>query len=173
MSKHQSTIFTFDEDCVHKGFYATGVDSIRSHLHSIKNEKWNFSDTDDDLEGFAYEDADAFRMGACNLFSLALNQEFGLPAYELRGANNRFIHAFCAYECFGKKFFVDVRGATNDLNEFLDGLYVWRDEELVYVPQNVEKEMANLTADEKIGYAFALEVVRKNPDFYSAEQIEG
>lgn len=172
--KHGTSITqSFDKDCVHKGFYTSGLDSIRSILHSIKNEKWNFSETDDELEGFAYEDADVFRMGACNLFSLALNHENGLSAYELRGTDNRFIHAFCAFKYFEKTVYVDVRGATSDLNEFLDSLYVGCDENLVCVPQNVEMELANLTTDEKYGYEFALEVIRKNPDFYSAEQIEG
>lgn len=162
-----------DKDSLHKGFYTFGISSISSMLKAIKNENWNFQDTDDDLDGFAFEDADVFRMGACNLFSLALNQENGLPAFELRDTDNHLIHAFCTFELFETKYYVDVRGATSDLNEFSDGLYMRRNEELVCVPQKVGEELANLTSDEKCGYEFALEVIRKNPDFYSAERIEG
>lgn len=167
----KSTMQCFGNGHFHKGFYILGNKKLNTALSKIINSKWNFEDIDDDKDGFAYEDADVFRMGSCQLFSLALNQELGLAAYELRNTQNSLIHAFCVFEFLHKKVYVDVRGATTDLKEFLTGLYVDPKEKLFCLPQDVKGEKDNLTADEKIGYEFALEVIRRNPGFYSAENL--
>ena len=168
---YKSSMQCFGNGHFHKGFYILGIENISAALSEIINPKWNFEDIDNDKDGFAYQNADVFKMGSCHLFSLALSQEFGLPAYELRGAQNRFIHAFCIVEFSKKKVYVDVRGSTTDLREFLTGLYVDPKEKLFCLPQNVKGEKDCLTADEKLGYEFALEVIRRNPSFYSAPNL--
>lgn len=165
----ESTMRFFGKEHYHKGFYLLESENISKSIAEIKNPKWDFKDFEDGCDGFSYEDADVFRMGSCQLFSLALSQAMGLPAYELRGENDRFIHAFCTFEYINKKAYVDVRGATTDLTEFLTGLYIDFNEKLLCYPQNTTAEIEKLTPDEKLGYDFALYVMQKNPDFYSAE----
>lgn len=166
---NKSTMHVGKNEHYHKGFYLLDSESISKSIAEIINPKWNFKDIENDHDGFSYEDADVFRMGSCQLFSLALNQTLGLPAYELLSEDNRFIHAFCSFDYLGKQAYVDVRGATTDITEFLSGLYIDFSKKLLCFPQNTTAEIERLTPDEKLGYDFALYVIQKNPSFYSAE----
>lgn len=61
-----------------------------------------FRNEQDELPGFAYEDASVFKMGSCQLFSLALAKRFGYEAIEAIGEDGRLIHAFCRGNYLGR-----------------------------------------------------------------------
>ena len=154
----------------HKGFYNLGLDYLQNGLIAIKNPWCNFEDDEDDMPGFVYAYADVFWMGSCQLFSLALHRELGLDAYELRGEDDRLIHAFCKSSFRGIPSYVDVRGETTDFSEFLFRLVIYNKEKVCCVPQDVDNDFLTLTNDEKEGYKFALDIIKCYRGYYGPIQ---
>ena len=72
----------------YKGYF---INNCEEKLSYIENPEWNFTDEQDEVPGFAYEDASVFRMGSCQLFSLALAKRFGYEAFEAIGEDGRLI----------------------------------------------------------------------------------
>ncbi len=147
----------------HKGFYI--CKDVESELQKVLNDK-SFDD-DDSLEA-AYDVARVFLAGSCDVFSIALNHELGLPAYKIYDENGVFLHAFCLSEYNGKPAFIDVRGVTTDEMEFRTHLTtVQLDKEYLIVPQDVESEFIAFEKHEKVGYEFAVEIIRKHQNYYT------
>ncbi len=69
-----------------------------------------------------YEDASYFLQGSCELFALALHQEFGFKVYTI--PTKISFHCFCKSNYNGAEVYIDVRGATTDFNEFISGVYL-------------------------------------------------
>lgn len=150
-----------------KGFYLNDPEDMQTALLNLRNDKWNFQDHENDLPGHAYENADAFLHGSCWLFSLVLHEKTNMDALELRGADNRLIHAFCIFPFGDATAFVDVRGITTDFDEFIFPFFIYPNEKVKFVPQNTAHDYESMTIDEKIGYEFALAVYSKNSTYYS------
>lgn len=155
--------------CYHKGHYTNTDVGVQKSLIAIKNPDWNFNDEENDEPGFAYEDADVFWMGACNLFSLAVNRELGYCAYEIRGRDNRLIHSFCLSEYKGQKAMIDVRGVTTDIQEFWTRFCVFPGEQVRIQKQDTESDYVMLTEDEQFGFRFATRVLNQNRDYYQID----
>lgn len=66
-----------------------------------------------------------FLHGFCNCFAMMLNQKFGFPCELIWDECGCLIHAYCVNEVGGKKYFIDARGVTDDVFEFLDEFGDW------------------------------------------------
>lgn len=69
-----------------------------------------------------------FLHGSCDLFAKRLNQVYGYPIYSIYSNKDELVHAFCICEVDGFVFFIDVRGFTNDFNEFINEFYILKNE---------------------------------------------
>ncbi len=115
------------------------------------------NEPDKDGFPFVYEYADIFFNGACNIFALALHDEFGYEVYE---STKYKCHYFCIY--MGK--FIDFRGICDRIQYPDSTKYI---EEYKLVDLEPEREIIkNNTSFEKEGYEFALEFIRQNRDRY-------
>lgn len=152
---------------ISQSFYSRCPDGICSALLNIRNPKWNYADEDDNLPGFSYDTADVFLQGSCWLFSIVLQKEANLQAYEIRGNNNRLIHTFCKTDFYGQNAFVDIRGIITDFNELIAPFCIFPNEKINIVSQNVDSDYKNMTDDEKLGYEFALYLYHTNKSIYS------
>lgn len=148
------------EGYYHNGYFLIGEDE----LYNVDNPKWDFSDEQDQMPGFAYDNAHVFKMGSCQLFSLALKQEFGYSAVEVKGQDGRLIHAFCMGEICQQKAFVDVRGITTNWNEFWSGFMVRSGEEIHMETQDLRLDQLN--EDEAFGYRFACWIIEHKRELY-------
>lgn len=142
---------------------------MKKFLEKIKNPE--FVDLEDESSEFCneYENASIFLHGSCNLFSLALHQEFGYDAFEIqKGAS---CHCFCQTTYKGVPVYIDVRGATTSCEEFLAGTYAnlyGHDEP---VPQNIEEDAKLSHPYDTDGLAFAKYLIHKNPKDYNITEL--
>ena len=105
--------------------------------------------------------------GSCWLFSIVLKNEENFSANEIRGNNDRLIYTFCHTIFCGQDEYVDIRGITTDFNEFVAPFYIYRNEKISIVPQDVVNDFEMMTDDEKYGYEFAVFLYNKNKEYYS------
>ena len=148
------------EGYYHNGYYLSG----ENELYDLINPEWDFDDEQDEMPGFAYEDAHIFKMGSCQLFSVALHQIFGYVPYEVKGQDDRLIHAFCIGDFFGQKAFIDVRGITTNWSEFWTGFTVRPEEVIRMEKQQLDTDQLN--EDEAFGYRFACWIIENNKNCY-------
>ena len=85
--------------------------------NELNSEDFNF------LEKFTIKNFSLldFLHGYCNYFSLALHNKYGYEIMNLYNCDKTLIHSFCTY----KKNFIDIRGITSNLNEFLIDFEDW------------------------------------------------
>ena len=85
--------------------------------NELNSEDFNF------LEEFIIKDFSLldFLHGYCNYFSLALHNTYGYEVMNLYDYDKTLIHSFCIY----KNNYIDVRGITPNLNEFLIDFEDW------------------------------------------------
>ena len=110
----------------------------------------------------AYSDATVFRQGSCELFALALRQEFGYSAYELSEGSS--VHYFCKESVDNKLYYVDIRGITTDFNIFNRTSYssFSRDSSTVCIIEKFSpKEGIHM-----LGLYFAKWIIAKNRHLY-------
>lgn len=74
----------------------------------------------DEDQDFVVFDADDFRHGICHLFAFELNRKYGYPMFIIN--NNSGCHIFCKSK--DGKFYIDVRGFTDNFSEFISGTEV-------------------------------------------------
>ena len=128
-----------------------------------------FVDPEDDASEFhnVYEDASIFLQGSCHLFSLALHQEFGYDAFEIRKGTS--CHFFCQATYQGKSIYIDVRGATTGWEEFLSGVLGDFHDQAEITHQDIE-EIAKLNDPDDLyaedGLAFAKYLIHEHPEYY-------
>ena len=87
-------------------------------------EKLGTADVDDIVAendtAFAFEDADDFRQGACQLFAYALKETFGYKVYKIQSGKS--FHIFCKSD--DGRVYIDVRGKTSSFEEFVQELFL-------------------------------------------------
>lgn len=155
----------------HTGYHSGATENyygMRALLSKIQNLQ--FVDPEDDSSEFhnVYEDASIFLQGACHLFSLALHQEFGYDAFEIRKGTS--CHCFCRAMYQGEPVYIDVRGATTSWEDFLSGTFADFHDHDEIVPQDIE-ETAKLNDPDDLyaadGLAFAKHLIHEHPEYYN------
>lgn len=133
---------------------------LRKSLSQVKNSLLN----NDELSECPYDAADIFLQGSCQMFSLVLNREFHYPAYKI--SFGRSFHCFCMEIKNGVKIYIDVRGATDDFEEFIRDTYLPNNAQYIIELQNLEEDSKLQEEYDEIGMAFAQEIVTKYRDYY-------
>ena len=154
----------------HKGHYLE-INVIKS-LRSVKNEDYSKIQCEDkDATDYLYIDSEIFLHGSCNLFALALHDEFGYDVYEIRNNENKMRHVFCKSTYQGQEVYIDIRGITTDLNECMfefktnfyncvcNGTYC-------ITPRNLEEDIYLENEGDKTGYLFAKTIIKRFYQYY-------
>lgn len=68
-----------------------------------------------------------FLHGFCNIFALCLHNIYHYEIMNVYNYDKSLIHSFCIYHKNNKRYFIDIRGITTDLNEFLIDFENWID----------------------------------------------
>lgn len=153
------------------GFYKLNNVNIEQLLRDIKSKTILNNDIWEDFD-YPYSDLCVFLHGSCQLFALALNKKFNYPVYELV-QKDKMLHSFCivSYKC--KKLYIDIRGATSDFEEFMQGVYMIDGYEYILQQRDIhEDEKLNKKWDD-IGYALAQAIIEKFPTYYNLHDING
>ena len=140
-------------------------DEISKRLE--KDENLQFMDNEDESadDQNIYYDASIFLQGSCQLFSLALHQEFGYDAFEIRKGTS--CHFFCKAVYNGETVYIDVRGITASWDEFLSGTrYDFTNYDKI-IPQDIEEDAKLSGPYEKEGLAFAKHLIHEHPKYYN------
>lgn len=83
----------------------------------LNSEDYNFLE-EITIKNFSLLD---FLHGYCNYFSLVLHNKYGYEVMNLYDYDKTLIHSFCIYN----NNYIDVRGITSNLNEFLVDFEDW------------------------------------------------
>ena len=127
-------------------------------LAGIVNPEITESMVEDDEDGRGvFETADVFRMGRCDIFSIALSREFGYAAYKIGETEDGLTHSFCVTFVENQMLFVDIRGMTTDLEQFCSGFVF--ETGAVLTRQDIEKEYRQLDDAGRFGYRFAERII--------------
>lgn len=111
--------------------------------------------------------------GFCDVFSFKLSEMF--KDYEVESLKNEdgLVHSYCKKTVDGKTFFIDIRGITDDYEEFVSefGDFVSFTNEPVYPLEGTVKgsmeevlKFYNKRFDEY--FSFCQKIIEENKDFY-------
>lgn len=97
--------------------------------------------------------------GYCTTFATLLHKKYGYTVYKIEKKNGDYIHCFCTAIWNGITYYIDVRGITNNYDEFISEFedFVSKEESLQYtVP------VENFKND----YPFAMELASKVESYF-------
>lgn len=97
---------------MHYGFY-TDLEELQEEFEEAY---WTFLENEVSCNGLTPYD---YLHGFCLEFALHLNQLYGYPVEAVYSKNSSLIHAYCVSEKDGKTIFIDIRGWTDDWQEFI------------------------------------------------------
>ena len=149
----------------HKGFYLN--DDVKNSLNTVKNKHYSeIHCVDEFAMDYLYTDAGVFLHGSCQLFALALYEEFGYEIYEIRNIDDIMVHVFCKSTYRGQDVYIDIRGVTTScvdcFSEFSGdlrrGYYITK--------RNIEEDRGLDDEGEETGYSFAQAIVREYHTYY-------
>ena len=139
-------------------------------LKGIENPEITEIMVEDDEDGRGvFVTADVFRMGRCDIFSIALSKEFGYAAYKIGETEEGLTHSFCITFVGNHVLFVDVRGMTTDLKQFCSGFTFKTGG--VLTRQDVEREYCQLDDAGRFGYRFAEWIIGKYRSRYDSSRF--
>ena len=154
----------------HKGHYLAS--NITVSLYNVQNENYTeIQCNDEDSADFLYTNSWIFLHGSCNLFALALHDEFGYEVYEIRDKENHMRHVFCKSLYQGQEVYIDVRGITTDirecLSEFRNDFYNSFNNGVYQIfPRNIEEDIPLECEGDKTGYLFAKSIIKRYRQYY-------
>ena len=111
---------------------------------------------------FAFDDADDFRHGACQLFAYALKEAFGYKVYKIQ--SNKSFHIFCKSD--DGRVYIDVRGKTSSFEEFVQELFLINSE----IDNSEEYQFIEADFNQPfhdVGLLFAEAIIRNDPKRYA------
>ena len=149
----------------HKGFYLS--DNVIEALMNVENEHYSEIQCEDyDAVDYLYTSARLFLQGSCNLFALALYEEFGYEVYEVRDCENRLVHVFCKSKYQGQDVYIDVRGVTTNFAECFCEFSNRMNRGYVIGLRDIEEDKCLEDEGDKTGYPFAKAVLAKYRGYY-------
>jgi len=154
----------------HTGYYKksgkTYDEMSKSLGQETNNEYFDGKGVISDLPN-PYEDASIFLQGSCELFALALHQEFGFKVYTI--PTGMSFHCFCKSNYNGTEVYIDVRGATTDFKEFISGVYLARESYDChdFTLRDIEDDAKLSNPYDTEGLAFAKHLIHEHPEYYN------
>lgn len=145
-----------------KSGYYRGDDELDTWLGQITNPI--IDSAKNEVEEF-YDNASVFLQGSCQLFAYALNEFFGYEVIEIRQDGSP--HYFCKSVIQGTPIYIDVRGATSDLKDFVYGLKFITNMNCTEIKHRKEELIDELKEDgAKFGYDFAKHIIKTHKHYY-------
>lgn len=160
---NRDTFVPFNQKNYHKGFY--NDDIVRS-LCGIEYESfWELPDDE-----FPIVSAYCLLYGVCNIFVLALREEFGYDPYIIEETKGKGFHAFCQIYKARTCYYVDARGITTSFDEFYNVAKSFVNGEFIIRPVTAEDE-DDWKKDDYFenGFAFAKAVIEKYSNCYTVD----
>ena len=139
--------------------------NIEKYLAEISNYT-KISDEMLEDESFVVFDADDFRQGACQTFAYELTKKYGYPVFVIEKDANP--HIFCKSK--DGRYYIDVRGVTDDFSEFIRTLEYFYDAEDKSEPYEFLKEDFEEKYTE-IYEVFARIIIQEDEERYSISKI--
>ena len=149
----------------HKGHYLenNSMDSLRT----VENEEYSkIQCKDEDAVDYVYTDAELFLHSSCNLFALALHEEFEYNVYEIRDNQDIMAHIFCMAIYRGQVVYIDIRGVTTDIVECVSEFRNFLHNGYYIVARNIEEDKCLDNEGDKTGYQFAQSIIKKYRRYY-------
>ena len=154
---HMSNEYLTKKELEHK--------DIRKYLSKISN----YIDISDEIledDEFVVDDADEYRQGICQLFAYELNQKYGYPVFIIK--KDKHPHIFCKSK--DGKYYIDVRGITDDFTEFLQSLEYSYDTDVKVEPYEfVEEDFKEKYT--KIYEVFARIIIQEDIERYIVPEV--
>lgn len=149
----------------HKGHYLE-KDVINS-LRNVENKEYlKIQCKNEDAVDYIYTDAEVFLHGSCNLFALALHEEFKYEVYEIRDSKGIMVHVFCRAIYRNRIVYIDVRGVTTDFVECVSEFRNYFYNDYYIVARNIEEDKWLENEGDKTGYQFARSIIKKYRRYY-------
>ena len=155
--------------------YCSGYYLKSKYAHEIKKLLRlelleNFSEIvyDDTYETCPYVSADDFLMGSCELFALALHYKYGYDVFEIV-SGGKMVHTFCIGDEF--KAFIDVRGITSNINDFMDGVMISSGTDYGIRPRDISEDQRLSNEWDSLAMEFANAIINRHPDYYDVALI--
>ena len=148
---------------MHTGFYKSS--NVEKALSEIKYEDI----LDKPLkEGNITWDAWVLLNGYCNIFAAELSKEMKYNAYIIEQTNKKGFHVFCQVYKDNNWYYIDVRGATSDFNEFINGIRLFIKSEFIIRKVTDYDIIAweDGIEDINITREFALAMIKKYRNYY-------
>ncbi len=155
----------FGKGYFHKGHYLSA--NPCSSLKRIGNPYYSESlkNKDGDDIGDYFSNAYVLLDGACYTFAYALHQELHYEVFEFRCGDS--LHAFCKSTYKEQDVYIDARGATTSLKEFLFWIGHSTEDDYRICPYDDIEEDGVLDDDvKKMLYEFAITIIRIDEDDY-------
>jgi len=150
----------------HNGFYLKP--NIENALKLVIDKQFdNKTEIEDDYE-YYWDDAMIFLEGNCHLFAKALQEKFGYKIAYLINKNFNKIHWFCIEAKNNKTLYIDVRGITDDREEFKD-FHLFREGFFCGIEENINNNCYKLY---KECINFATYIIEKYPDYYDVKEFK-
>ena len=154
---------------VETGYYAQTQLSVDDFLMCLKNPSWNFDLDENDGN---YDDGNVFLQGSCQLFAYALNEIFEYEVIEIRQGVSP--HYFCKSVMNGLPIYIDIRGATSNLIDFVYGLKFITDIDCTEIKHCNEELIDELREPgATFGYDFAKYIIQTYPQYYDLRNTKG
>ena len=99
----------------HNGFYDFATNDMKCILFSVISSNPSI----DDGEKIIYHNADVFLSCSCDIFAYVLHLRFGYDIYYVINESGSIFHCCCILDYDSCRFYIDVRGITNNFDEFL------------------------------------------------------
>lgn len=155
--------------------YCSGYYLKSKYIHEIKDFLRlelieNFSEIvyNDPYESCPYASADDFLMGSCELFALALHNKYGYDVFEVV-SDGKMVHTFCKEDDFNA--FIDVRGITENINDFMDGVMISSGTDYEIRPRDISEDQRLSNEWDSLAMEFANAIINRHPDYYDVALI--
>lgn len=120
----------------HNGFYLDKESLIRELGEQID---FGFLGNEPKCKNFGPDD---FLHGYCDIFACMLHDKYGYPIEKIIDEDGLLIHAYCVCKQYNRTLYMDIRGATDNWEEFLEEFddfmpeYSWNITTGYYVPHD-------------------------------------
>lgn len=127
--------------------------------------------SDEELQGYGFDEivenpystAEQLHMGSCDLFALALHEEFGYEMFRVDYQNS--FHMFCRTEKDGKTIFIDASGMSENVHDLQPGKHF--NIEDAYSVENLVFE----DGWDEVGIRFARCFIHRFSEYYDVDQL--
>ena len=114
---------------------------------------------------------DLFLHGNCDIFACYLHEKYG---YEMKAVyeynSELLIHAYCTAEINNKTVCIDVRGITDDWNEFITEFDDWHSDDCIIETFDIPEYYLKMKRKNADIFMAAKAIEYENEDFYDVKQ---